>query len=908
MAIPLLTTKFSLPPASPKLVRRERLLNLLDEGLQGGHLLTLICAPTGYGKTTLVSEWVHQHKEGKSWEEAPHEKFIWLTLDPEDNDLARFIRYLVAALQHIQAGLGQGTLAALQNVHSTSPNVLATILINDLSILTNPSVLILDDYHTINVQSIQDFMGYLIDHQPQEIHLVIISRSDPPLPLARLRARGQLTEIRQVDLAMTGEETSNFLVQHMGLHLSSEQLHILVSRTEGWVAGLHLAMLSMRQTENIPEFIQTFSGGYEYIADYLTGEVLEQQSEVTKDFLLQTSILKQLSAPLCEAVTGQSQAAQILEQLVDANIFLIPLDYQGEWYRYHALFADLLQKRLQQTNKQILSNLHTKAGQWYAQNKMFEQAVEHLLAGKDYDAAASLIGENAERILMHGETATFLRWLEAFPINQLYAQPALVVYQGVAMMLMGKIPENALSLLQEITASAERFRGETDTLQAIYAVMKGKALEAIRLSESALEHLPAERGFLRILAADSLAMGHALRGDLISATQAFEKVVETSQKAGNVIMMLMGLSNLAGLHYQQGRLHQAWDEYQKVLDVSKEQLGGRSQPMGRVLLGMGELAREWNDLEGACKFLSEAAEIFKQFVDIGLTMAYLSLARVYLSQGKWDEVQVILEDARQHSSASKTTVIDDNLTELMQARLWIASGELDRAEQWARRSGLLDRPLGDLVALADHNATAFELVQGEYLTLVRLFLAQNQFTHALNILEVVRSHNEKRAQMRRVIEVLLLQAIAYQQQGADELAMKAFSEALTLAEPEGYMRTFLDEGQPVAQLLYKAMASNHSYAYAGSLLTALTKQELQPAVPIKKADTVQDLVEPLSEREREVLGLIAEGLTNQEIGRQLHISLSTVKGHTTNIYGKLGVKNRTQAVTLAQNLGLIARY
>ena len=906
MSLPLLTTKFNLPPANPSLVRRARLSGLLDEGLLSGHLLTLVCAPTGYGKTTLVSQWVHQHEAADSRVAAPTRRFIWLTLDPGDNDLARFISYLVAALQQVRAAVGQGTLAALQNVRSTSPRVLATLLINDLSALADPTVLVLDDYHTLDVQPIQDFISYLIDHQPPQLHLVIISRGDPPLPLARLRARGQLTEVRQQDLALTAVETAEFLVRHMGLDLSPGQLQVLESRTEGWVAGLQLAALSMRHTADIPAFIQAFSGGHEYIADYLTGEVLDQQDELTRSFLLRTSILKQLSAPLCEAVTGQADAAQVLEGLVDGNIFLIPMDYHGEWYRYHALFADLLRKRLLQSDKDILVDLHNRAGRWYAHNNMLDQAVEHFLAGEDYAAAATLIEGHAERILMHGQTATFLRWLEAFPLKQLRAHPVLVVYQGVALMLLGKVPENALSLMQEIASSAEVFRGEADTLQALYSVMKSNALEAMRLSESALQRLPPERGFLRILAADSLAMAHALRGDLVSATQAFEKVVEAAQKAGNVIMMLIGLSNLAGLRYTQGRLHQARDDYQQVLDISRERLGGSSQPMSRVLLGLGELAREWNDLEGARTYLSAAAEMFEQFVDIGLTMAYLSLARVYLSQGAWDSVQAILEEARQHSRASKTTALDDNLTELMQARVWITLGELDQAEQWARRRGLLDKPVGDLVALADRNATAFELLQGEYLTLARLFLARDEPTKALDILEVVLSHNEKRAQMRRVIEVLVLQAIAYEQQGADEPAMQAFAQALTLAEPEGYVRTFLDEGQPVARLLYQAIAAGHSPIYASSLLAALTGQGFPSQAPIKKAG-VQGLVEPLSERELEVLGLVAEGLTNQEIARRLHISLSTVKGHTTNIYGKLGVRSRTQAVSLAQSLGLIAR-
>ncbi len=904
MAIPLLATKFNIPPANPKLVRRERLFSMLDEGLHRGHLLTLVCAPTGYGKTTLVSEWVHQYVE-ESKGASLSGRFVWLTLDQGDNDLARFIAYLVAALGQLGESLGQGTLATLQATRAPSAHVLATLLINDLAALADPYVVILDDYQAITAQAIHDFMGYLIDHQPECMHLVVISRADPSLPLARLRARGQLAEVRQLDLALTTAETAEYLEQHMNLDVTREHVEVLERRTEGWVAGLQLAALSMRHAEDVPTFIQSFYGGHEYIADYLTGEVLEQQSEEIRDFLLQTCILEQLSGPLCEAVTGQARAGQILEGLKDANLFLVPLDYHGEWYRYHGLFVDLLRKRLHETQKDVVLDLHRKAGRWYAENRMLNQAVEHSLSGQDYAVSASLIQRNAERILIHGEAATFLRWLEAFPSEQMYTHPALIVYKGMALMLLGKIPERELSLLQEIAASSESFRCEADTLRALYAVMKGNAVEAIRLSESALGQLPPERSLLRILAADSLAMAHALRGDSTSAMQAFEQVVAVAQQAGNLIMTLIGLANLAGLRYQRGQLHEARDAYQQVLDISKERLGVRSQPMGRALLGMGELAREWNDLEGAHAYLSEAAESFKQFVDIGLPIAYVSIARVYIAQGEWGKAQAILEQARQHAKASEATAMDDSLTELMQVRVWIATGELDRVERWAGKHGLLERPLGDLVAMAERSATAFEVLQGEYLTLVRLFLAQKKTSQALEILGVLLSYNQKRSQMRRVIEVLMLQGIALQQRGDDESAMQAFGRALELAEPEGYVRTFLDEGQPVAQLLYRAVATGVSPGYAQRLLAGFSEADFQPPATPEERHAARRLVEPLSERELEVLALIAEGLSNREIGARLHISLSTVKGHSTNIYGKLGVKSRTQAVAMAQNLGLL---
>jgi LuxR family maltose regulon positive regulatory protein len=908
MSIPILSTKLSLPPDNPNLVRRQRLLNLLDEGLQRNHLLTLVCAPTGYGKTTLVCQWMHEYSKGTHAVEPGTGGLMWLSLDQEDNDLARFIAYIVSAFRQIQHDFGQGILAALQNIRSASPTQLATLLINDFVGWINPSILVLEDYHVINTQSIHDFMSYLIDRQPTNLHLVVISRSDPPLPISRLRARGQLTEIRLQNLAMTEDETRAFLIEMMKLDLSPEQFQLLEHRTEGWAAGLQLAALSIRHSKNISAFIQAFSGGHEYIADYLTDEVLEKQDEETRDFLLQTSILKRLSPGLCEAVTRQAHVDQMLEKLASGNTFIIPLDDQHNWYRYHALFADLLRKRLVQSNKELPANLHNRAGEWYVNNNMLEPAIEHFLAGENLDRAALLIEKSAEQLLIVGQTATYLRWLETFPQEHLHAYPALVVYQGIASMLLGKKPDYALSLLQEIISSSEKYRGETDTLQALYLIMKGNAAEAIKLAESALQNLPSERVFLRILAADSLAMAHTLRGDLINGTLAFEKVVQAAQTGGIVIMRLIGLANLAGLHYQQGHLHQAWEGYQEVYDVSQERLGGRSQPMGRALLGMGEVAREWNELDTARKYFLEAAEVFKQFIDIGLSLVDISLARVYFSLGEWEKVQLVLEEARKHSKDSKATPLDDKLTELMQARLWISSGELNKAEQWARQNGLIDRPIEDLVILADRSATAFELIQGEYLTLVRLYLAQNETRRALEILQVMLSHNEKTSQMRRVIEVLVLQAIAYQHQGDEGRAKQKFSRALTLAEPENYVRIFIDEGQQVLRLLQQAIADDCLPLYTKSLLAAHTRQLYPPKQAVEKTGVAPEksLVEPLSERELEVLGLIAEGLTNKEIGLRLHVTLSTVKGHTSNIYGKLGVKNRTQAIAIAQNLGLLS--
>ena len=899
MSTPLLLTKLNLPPARQNLVRRERLFQRLDAGLAQGHLLTLVCAPAGFGKTTLVSEWIYQHKETGS-----ERKYAWLTCERTENDLARFVAYLVAALEKVEQEVGESVLAALKTTRPPAISILATLLINEITRLGADFVLVLDDFHTITAQPVHEFITYLVDHQPPRMHLVVITRSDPPLPLSRLRARGQMSELRQHELAFSLEESAEFLSQTAGLEIDPEQLAILESRTEGWVAGLQLAALSMRKIEDIPGFIEEFSGGYDYIADYLTGEVLDQQTDEVKDFLLKTSILEQLSASLCEAITGQQDSGRIIEQLRQDNLFILPLDYQGEWYRYHGLFADLLRKRLYQLNPADVLALHRGASRWYREHGMFHPAVEHALEGRDYPAMSELIEAHAERILVHGETGTFLRWLESFPAEELHAKPVLVAYQGLALMLSGQRPEKPLAFLQEIARSEESL-GEADVLQALYSVMKGDAAEAIRFSELSLNKLPEERSFLRILAFDSLAMAHALLGDSRAAGHAFEQVAALSQEADSVIMTLAALSNLAGLRYQAGELHAAADLYRQVIEISRERLGGRSQPMGKALLGLGELAREWNDLERARDYLFEAADLFQHFVDIGLPLVYLALSRVYIAQGAWDKAQGILDEAMRSAEATRTTPLDDSLTELMGARFLIARGELEQAERWARSRDLLDRPAGDIAEMAEHSSRAFEMLQGEYLTLVRLYIAQGRSSHALEILEVLLSHNEQMGQMRRVIEVLVLKATALQQQGETGAAIQTFAKALALAEPEKYVRTFLDEGQPVARLLYQALERSISASYAGELLSQFTELDFLPAAQKLKSGMQDQLVEPLSLREIEVLELIAGGLSNREIAERLHITLSTVKGHAANIYGKLGVNSRTQAVSRAQRMGLL---
>ena len=904
----LLSTKYNLPPLSSQLITRPRLNKKMDEGLRQDCLLTLVSAPAGYGKTTAVREWIHHlKKKSDTKAEVGYPKdFAWLTLERSDNDFGRFLAYLLAALRTINPDIGRGILASLQTPKPPNVEMLATWLINDLAELPGRFVFVLDDYHLITAQPIEDFLTFLVEHQPTQMCLVIASRADPALPLARLRARGQITELRQDELRFTLPEVEDFLKNVIAIELSQQELATLEERTEGWIAGLQLTSLSMRNLSDLPSFIRAFSGGNVHIADFLTGEVLNQQPDPIKTFLLKTSILDQLSAPLCEAVTGTTMAQDHLEKLMEENMFLVPLDQQREWFRYHALFADLLQKHLRLAHPEIVEGLHLRASQWYSSQNMFAQSIEHALEGKGYDQAAELIKLLGADLMKRGEANTLLRWLEALPVDTRLAHPLLLVYYGLVLLLCGKPPEVAKSALDEIVSTGKvEAQGELETFEGLMAMMRGDVTEAIQFSEKALKTLAPGKSFFRSLAADSLGMAYILQGDSFAATKAFQKTVEISELSGNVMMTLGALSNLAGLLVLQGQLHAAADAYQRVIDLAAERLGQRAPLTGKAFLGLGMLAREWNDLEGALRYYEKAIEMFKSSVEIGLPVVYLSAAMVKLNQRDHPAVKEFIDLALQFSQASTSTTLDDKLTEETQVRFWVIQGKLDLAQEWLQSKSYLDPSFLDPIRQVSPGAISMAIAQQNiYLTLARFYLAKKQPDHALEILEpLLKIFNEK-GYFRRVIEVLTLKALALEKQKQSESALQVLNQALTLAKPEGYLRTFIDEGEPMAQLLYSAATQGMHPTYIGSLLAAYSEEDSKVSILGRSTESSENLIEPLSQRELEVLNLLAEGLSNQEISSKLHISISTVKGHTSQIYGKLNVHNRTQAVARARSLGL----
>ncbi len=899
MSIPLLLTKFHIPTPGARIVHRHQLIHLLEEGRENNVSLILVCGPAGYGKTTLVSDWV------QACQQAHPRQFAWLTLESGDDDLTRFVTYFIHALQRIHPGFGDGVLKMLQTHKPQSPAVLATLLVNQLSELTGRVFLILDDFHLLTAQPIQDFMSFLVDHQPSQMCLVLLTRTDPPLPLARLRARGQLLELRQSALCFSLDEAGEFTNRSMELGLTPDQVAFLAKQTEGWISGLQLAAISLRQEQERSDFFEAFSGEHAFIADYLAEEVLGRLPETVRTFLLQTSILERLTAPLCEAVTGQHGAREMLHLLLDSNMFILPLDERHAWYRYHRLFADLLRKRLQEVQGVEVPDLHRRASRWFIAHDMRDLAIEHAIAGEDYEEAARLLEQVAENMLMYGQAVTLLRWLDVLPQEILLSRPALLLLKAFALFLCGQSPAQAGALIQELSESGAGadYQGELLTIQAMLAILRGQPGETIRLSAEAMRQLPAQRVFFRSLAADSLGMGRTLAGDYPGAMEAFEQVVEISQQSDNVMMTLMALSNLAGLRYMQGQLRAAIRTCQQVIELATQRIGRGTPMLGKALFNLGEMLREQGDLDGAQVYLLESAGMMERFSEIGLSLAYLAIGRLYTLRQDWSAAQAYLDKARQRAQVSHMTWIDDRLVDVAQARYWIARGELEQVVEWARQRDLLDRAPAEIFLQAERSASVRELLQGETLMLARLYLARHQAEKALEMLTFLQEQAEQRGQLRRVIEVLALKALALQAMGNTDLALQTIGKALALAAPEGYQSAFVDEGEPMARLLYQASAQGISPGYAGKLLATLSRDVQTPAP--SSTSSAADLVEPLSARELEVLQLIAEGLSNNEIANRLYISLSTVKGHTSHIYGKLGVKNRSQAVAYAHSLGLI---
>ncbi|MCG3207668.1 MAG: HTH-type transcriptional regulator MalT [Anaerolineae bacterium] len=918
MTTPILTTKLYIPPLRPKVVHRPRLTGRLNVGLHGK--ITLISAPAGFGKTTLVSEWV----------EGIERPAAWLSLDEGDNDLTRFLTYLVAALQAIAPAIGAGVLDVLHASPSQSPPAesMLTALLNEIT--THPTVagpgftLVLDDYHVINATSVDTALAFLVEHMPPQMHLLITTREDPALPLARLRARGQLTELRAADLRFTAAETAEFLNQVMGLSLSAADIAALEDRTEGWIAGLQLAALSMQNHQDVHGFIKAFTGDNRYIVDYLVEEVLQRQPEPARHFLLQTAILDRLNGPLCEAVTGQPQSRARLEALERGNFFIIPLDDKRHWYRYHHLFAEVLKVHLMAEQPDQVSTLHRHASAWYEQNGSAADAIRHALAAEDFERAASLIERAVPDMRRNRQEATMLGWFQALPNGLFYYRPVLNVHYAGTMLQSGQL-EGVEARLQaaerwfdqpaDVAERPEARPGELVVIDeaefrglpgwiAIYhagiALIRGDVAGTVTYARRALDLVPEEDHLGRGAATSLLGLAYWTTGDLETAYQTYAEGMARVQQAGHLSDALGCAIALADIRLAQGRLCEAVSIYERGLKLATEH-GGPLRGTADMLVGMSELHRERNDLNAAMQHLLRSKEL-GEFAGLPQNRYRwcVAMARIRQAQGDPDGALDLLDEAeRLYMSDFFPNVCP---IAARKTRLRVAQGRLGEALDWARERGL---------SAQDNFSYLHEF---EHITLARVLLARyknarkdNSIREVLGLLARLRQAAEEGGRMGSAIEILVLQALAYQRQGDIPAALAPLERALKLAEPEGYVRIFVNEGASMAQLLREATARGIMPTYTGKLL-AVFEAEQQTDVaesPLPTAPISPPLIEPLSQRELELLRLFKTELSGPEIARELVVALSTVRTHTKSIYSKLNVNNRRAAVNRAIELGLI---
>jgi LuxR family maltose regulon positive regulatory protein len=920
----LLQTKLYIPPIRPELVSRPRLLERLNAGLLPGgdsprtrdafpRALTLISAPAGFGKTTLVNEWVRAM--GRA---APPIAIAWLSLDEGDNDPARFLAYLLAALRTIEANMAEGVLSALQSPQPPPAEETLTVLINEIAAIPDRIVLVIDDYHLIDAQPIHDALTFLLEHLPPPpggMHLVIATREDPHLPLARLRVRGQLTEVRATDLRFTSSEAAEFLNRMMGLDLSAEDIAALERRTEGWIAGLQLAALSMQGRKDTSSLIESFTGSHRYVLDYLIEEVLEQQSESIQTFLLQTAVLDRLTGSLCDALTAQDSGQAILEALDRANLFIIPLDEERRWYRYHRLFADLLRRRLRQTRSEQLPILHLRASEWYEQNGFTDEAIEHALHREDFERAADKIEEYVDHVLHFGEHSTLRRWLDKIPDEVAFSKPHLCILHAGNLYIRGQADEaeqylQAAEQVLDLGASAEsdtvltktgqllapdrlKYRGRAAVVRSFLLSYNGDVEGSIQVARQALEYLPESDSTWRCSAFDSIGTAYSSI-DNVSAYHARVEALEASKTTGNVYMILFGSLRLVVALRHLGRLQQAIEICQQQLKLANENGLSQTALVGWLYTLLGEILAERDELDNALRLTNKGVELTERGKDVILLgNSYMCLMRVLFSKGDLDIAKKIIEEV--DSSALKQNLSPWIMNQMAawQARIWVAQDKLDFASHWAEKCDLdID---GELAPLHDF----------DYVVLARILIAQGRLDETSRLLQRLLEAAEAGGRTSKSIEILALQALAFQAGGDSSQAMTALERALTLADRGGFVRIFVDEGPPMARLLYEAASRGIAPDYARRLLAAFPIVEPEQTGPSETQAPESEIVEPLSERELEVLQRVAEGLTNREIASRLFLSLNTVKAHTRTIYGKLGVNSRTQAVARARALGVL---
>ncbi|MCB8944465.1 MAG: hypothetical protein H6658_12015 [Ardenticatenaceae bacterium] len=898
----LLPTKLYQPQLRCGYVSRPRLLTRLNRGLVGK--LTLISAPAGFGKTTLLAEWIRASQ--LATDGLRLSKFAWLSLDEGDNDLSRFLTYLAAALQTAVPTLTPSVLPRLQATKTVPPETSLTLLIAALSRVEDKVGLVLDDYHLISNPAIHTALAFLLDHLPPQLHLIIASRSDPPLNLARWRVNNELNEVRAANLRFTPDETIQFLQQALGHSLSEATTNLLSQRTEGWVAGLQLAALSLRDldTAAVTEFVTNFGGTHRHIFTYLVEEVLQRQPPFIQQFLLQTAFVARLTAPLCDAVTGldtwevgswewgdlphstrHSQA--ILEYLATNNLFLVPLDTVNKWFRYHALFAEALQARLQEIKPELIPQLHRRASHWYAANGRSEQAIRHALAAQDINFAADLIETTANCFWTQGHLCILLNWLNALPEAVLTERPSLCLLHAWLLLLHDRwaeashrlhLVEQQLAILPADEPITRQHRGRWASIQGAMVALHQDAATAITWIESALTDLPAEDVHWQQVSLMGLGLAQLAEGQAQAAITTLHQTVQACELSDDLYLAFAAWWHQSEASWAQGCLHDAAACLRRLELLAERDKGNWLALTANAAVGWGMLAYERNDLAQAEQLLTTALpQIWPGGQPRVALQAYVTLARLAQVRGDAAEMQHYLDTAV-HLTHSHHLIPEQKTVAAITARLYLAEGQLPEAHWQLENQGIMRDTAPD-----------FRHEMG-LLSLVRLYLAERQTEAAQTLLARLLPSAELAGRDGSIMEICLLQALALAQDQQPDRALVCLQRALTLAEPEQFCRLFVNEGRPLRCLLQQISPRPPYVAH----LLAQMDENTSPA-----------LLDPLTDRELEILHLVAEGASNQTIANQLVISLGTVKGHINHILGKLEAHSRTEAVAHSRELGIL---
>ena len=905
----LLTTKFHIHPVRPRSVQRPILIDVLNSGLD--RKLTLISTPAGFGKTALISEWLEDLRTHAVRDAQEEYRAAWLSLDDGDNDFVVFFSYVIGALQSIniehdaQYPFGQMTMELLQLPQRPAAEEVLAGLLNQLNSLPVRLILVLDDYHVIDDTAIHDAMAFLIDHVPPNLHVVISTRDDPPLRLARLRARGEMTELRAAELRFSVAEVGDFLNRTMELNLSPGHIQALEARTEGWIAGLQLAAVSLQGCKDIENHIASFTGSHRHVVDYLLQEVLSRQSDDLRMFLLQTSILGRLSGSLCNAITGRGDGQAILESLERANLFLVPLDDQRQWYRYHRLFADLLRQRLYATAGDQIYELHRRACTWYSDNGFIDEAVEHALQGEDFERAAQLIEDRIERVWERGDMR-YWHLVNRLPDEILNTRPSLCILRAYVLCTSGGSPE----MVQRSLDIAERaideeqvpaLRGRLSSVRAFIASLRGNLEGIIRHADEALRTLSKDDVMWRCLA--SLVSGdvYGYKGDMTAAFKARSEAADACRAAGSSYHTMGANLKVAITTRELGLL-------KKTEEICRQQIefAGRTGLSESILAGwsmavLGESLAEMNQLEQGLELTTTGVSIAENGYNLAISgWATLCYIRVLITNGSLMAAKEIIERASTVTGKSAPSPWIKSQMENWRTKMLIADGKSKAAYRL-----LVER---DLVANDQFNPPAVVdfFSMDDYLTVARVLLAESRLDESAGLLQVLFAYAERGKRITRMIEILLLQALVHQAAERTEQALPTLQQALALAQPEGFNRIFVDEGSQLARLLIEAASRGIAEEYVGSLLASFQVAKAEKT-PDPSSDTPGSvLLEPLSERELEVLRLIGDGLSNQDVGAKMFISAHTVKAHTRNIYAKIDAHTRMEAVAKARAFGLLS--